>query len=336
MEISDRKRTILTALITIHTNSGDPVGSNILGSFLTPLSVSSATLRNEMAEMTALGLLEQPYTSAGRIPTQLGIRYYIDNLMNLWVMDKQEMENIKGTVRSMDSDPERITETAASVLTKMFSLSSVAMTPRGVNPHLVHFNLLKIGKYNYALIGVTNAGSISSRVTRIDSDISESALRHIENIFNKYLVFISPEDVSEELMAQIIREFTEDVKIYTPLVQSALSLVENLSSYRLYTNGEHNLLSFRDMYSQILPYLAYINDTKRIASLLIKSESPISIYIGREIDASLTNMGMVTGHFRAGNLNGHLAVAGPVRMNYPYIVPRLRYFCETISEIFSE
>ena len=336
MEISDRKRTILTALITIHTNSGDPVGSSILADFLASLSVSSATLRNEMAELTTLGLLEQPYTSAGRIPTQLGIRYYIDNLMNLWAMEPEEKEYIRRTVTSMDNDPEKATETAASILARMFSLSSLAMTPRGSNPHLVHLKILKIGKYNYALIGVTNAGSIHSRVCRFEKDISDVGLGLIEATLNRYLVFISPEDVNNDLTEKINSELAPAGYSIDPLILSALSLVENLSAYRLYTEGEHNLLSYRDMYSQILSYLEYINDTKRVASLLVRSDNPVSIYIGEEIDNSLSNMGIVTGRFRAGSLNGQLAVAGPARMNYAYIVPRLRYFCEALSNAFSE
>ncbi|MCL1829823.1 MAG: heat-inducible transcriptional repressor HrcA [Oscillospiraceae bacterium] len=336
MEISDRKRTILTALITLHADSGDPVGSGILAGFLESLSVSSATLRNEMAELTTLGLLEQPHTSAGRIPTQLGIRYYIDNLMNPWSMESKEREQINRIVRGMDNDPEKATEKAAGILAELFGLSSVAMTPRGNNPHLVHFRVLKIGRYNYALIGVTDAGSIQSRVCRIEKDLSESRLHHVEQLLNKYLVFISPEDVNNDLMLRIGSQLAEESLAYTPLIQSALSLVENLSSYRVYTDGEQNLFSYRDVYSQILPYLEYINDSKKLAELLLRAQTSFSIYIGEEIDPSLTNLGMITGHFRAGRLNGHLGVIGPARMNYAYILPRLRYFCEALSEAFSE
>ena len=336
MDISERKRTILTALMTIHTNSGDPVGSHILSHFLDTVSVSTATLRNEMAEMTTLGLLYQPHTSAGRVPTQLGIRYYIDNLMNLWAMESSEKEYIRRIIEGMDSDPEKATETAVQVLSELFSLSSIAMTPRGSNPHLVHFNLLKTGKYNYALIGITNAGSIQSRVSRTPLDLSLEQLNSIENVFNKHLVFISPEDVNDELIAKVNNDIPNYTDKLSNLVSSALSLIESLTAYRIYSDGEQNLLSFREMYSQIVPYLRYINDTKRVPAILMKSSNPISIYLGEEIDSSLSGMGMVTGHFRAGRLSGHLAVAGPVRMNYAYIVPRLKFFCDTLSEILSE
>ena len=336
MNISDRKRTILTALIAIHTQSGDPVGSGILSRFLDTLSVSSATLRNEMAELTALGLLEQPYTSAGRIPTRLGIRYYIDNLMNPRLMDEAEKESINRIIHEMDNDPEKATEMSASVLSDIFGLSIVAMTPHSKSPHIVHFNILKIGRYNYALIGVTNAGSIQSRVSRVDQDISEAEMHLIEDILNKHLVFISPEDVDNELRDSVGRTLTKDTAVFLPLLNSAMALIENLSAYRLYTDGEQNLLGFREMFSQILPYLKYINDPRKIASLLTRSDDPVSIYIGEEIDSSIPNMGMVTGQFRAGRLNGYLAVAGPSRMNYAYIVPRLGYFCNALSVMFSE
>jgi len=336
MNISDRKRTILTALIKIHTNSGDPVGSSILASFLDSLPVSSATLRNEMAELTTLGLLEQPYTSAGRIPTQLGIRYYVDNLMNQWSMSQEEKEHISETISRLDSDPEKATESSAATLADMFKLSSIAMTPRSRNPHIVHYDLLKIGKFNLALIGVTNAGSIKSRVCRLNYEISSEKINDIESILNELLVFVSPEDIMPELLELAEKQLSDTADNLKPLLVAVNTLVGSLSDFRLYTNGEQNLLGYHEIRGQIHRYLEYINNPNRMAAILTDSSAPVSIYIGEEIDPSLSNMALITAHFRTGNLNGHFGIAGPSRMNYAYIVPRLKYFCDKLSETFSE
>ena len=336
MNISDRKRTILTAVIKIHTSSGDPVGSSLLASFLDSLPVSSATLRNEMAELTTLGLLEQPYTSAGRIPTQLGIRYYVDNLMSQWSMSQNEQEHILNIISKLDSDPEKATESSARTLAEMFNLSSIAMTPRSRNPHIVHFDVLKIGKFNLALIGVTNAGSINSRVCRLTYEISNERIGDIENILNELLVFVSPEDIMPELLEKAEQRLSTVSDNLQPLLLAVTTLVDSLSDFRLYTDGEQNLLGYNEIRGQIHRYLEYINNPERMAAILTDSLAPVSIYIGEEIDPHLSNMALITAHFRTGNLNGHFGIAGPSRMNYAYIVPRLKFFCDKLSEAFSE
>lgn len=335
MDISDRKRMILTAVVRLYSDSGDPVGSNILNHFLKTLSVSSATLRNEMAELTELGLLMQPYTSAGRIPTQLGIRYYVDNLMSPYsptVMEKMSMDQ---TVALMDNDPEKASESSAKALAMMFGLSAVAMTPHGRNPHIVHFKILRIGRYNFAVIGVSNAGSVKTRVCRISKDISDNEVGIVEQTLNDFLVFVSSEDVKRRLIEQINIRLKEIAEIAAPILLSAQELIEGLADTRLYADGEQNLLHYRDIGGQIGPYLEFLNDPRRIIGFLLDMGSPLSICIGEEIDPLLSNMGMIVGTFRQGSLLGRLGIAGPARINYAYIIPRLMYFCDSLSDMLT-
>lgn len=335
MDISDRKRMILTAVIRLYTDSGDPVGSNILNHFLKTLSVSSATLRNEMAELTDLGLLMQPYTSAGRIPTQLGLRYYIDNLMNLYTPTTLERTSIFQTVASMDNDPEKASESSAKALAAMFGLSAVAMTPHSNTPHLVHFKLLRVGRFSLAVIGVSNAGSVKTRVCRIDQDISDKGIGTVEMVLNENLVFVSSEDITLHLEDLINIRLGILKKVAAPILSSAKDLIESLSDTRLYADGEQYLLHFRDMDGQIGSYLEFINDRQRMIRFLLETKGPLSICVGEEIDPSLPKMGMIVGTFRQGSLAGRLCVAGPSRINYAYIIPRFVYFCDSLSEMLT-
>jgi len=336
MEISDRKRMILTAVIALHTDSGGPVGSGLLGHFLETLSVSSVTLRNEMAELTALGFLAQPYTSAGRVPTQLGMRYYIDNLMDLYALTAAEKQSIVKAVNAMDNDPEKAAESSAKILSDMFDLSVLALTPRGGDPHLVHFRILRVGRFNLALIGVSDTGSVKSRVCRVKEDISNDEIDLAEKLLNKHMVFVSPEDVRKEFSYQLGVLFEEIGDKVSPILYAATALIRSLSDARLYADGEQNLLHYRDFQRQIHSYLAFLNDTERITGFLMRTGRPLSIHVGEEIAPELSSLGMIVGSFRAGGMFGRIGVAGPSRMNYAYIIPRLHYFCDSLSEMLTQ
>ncbi len=336
MDISDRKRMILTAVVTLHTDSGDPVGSNILNHFLDHLSVSSATLRNEMAELTSLGLLEQPYTSAGRVPTQMGMRYYIDNLMHIFPMTRQEKDYIDGIVAKMDTDSEKAAESSVKFLSEMFDLASIAMTPKGGNPHLVHFKILRVGRFNLAVIGVSNSGSVKTRVCRIGEDISDEQVETVEQILNDHLVFVSSEDVRSYLFDQMNARLKDSKNVAAPILHAAMMLVEQLSDVRLYSDGEQFLLHYKEMDAQIRSYLEFLNDPKRVIDILSDSMHPLSIYIGEELDNSLPLMGLIVCRYNAGGTVGYIGLAGPARMNYPYLIPRLKYYCDSLSAALTE
>ena len=114
MDISSRKQLILTKIVALHTSSGDPVGSHLLQEYLDNITVSTATLRNEMAQLTAMGYLQQPHTSAGRVPTEMGYRYYLNNLMRTTVPSSRERKSIADEISVMDSDPDKAAEMAAA------------------------------------------------------------------------------------------------------------------------------------------------------------------------------------------------------------------------------
>jgi len=327
---------ILTAVIALHTDSGDPVGSNILSHFLNTLSVSSATLRNEMAELTALGFLAQPYTSAGRVPTQYGMRYYIDNIMSLYAMTSREKHSISQIVSAMDSDPEKAAESSVKILSDMFDLSAMALTPRGGNPHLVHFRILRIGRFNLALIGVSDTGSVKSRICRIREAITDEELDFAERILNTHFVFVSPEDVGSSFSERVLAQYAEQPGRASSILAAAKALIESLSDTRLYADGEQNLLHYREIQRQIRSYLEFLNDAERITELLMRLSRPVTIYIGEEIDSQLSSMGMIVGSFRAGSMYGRIGIAGPSRMNYAYIIPRLHFFCDSLSEMLTQ
>ena len=200
MDISSRKQLILTKIVALHTSSGDPVGSHLLQEYLDNITVSTATLRNEMAQLTAMGFLQQPHTSAGRVPTEMGYRYFLNNLMRPAAPSTRERKSIADEISVMDSDPDKAAETAASSLARLSGLGAITTTPVGTESQMSYYELVKIGRYNTAVMGVTNLGAIKSSVCRTQEELSAEELSSIQLALNSVLRFVSAADVSKDTL----------------------------------------------------------------------------------------------------------------------------------------
>ncbi|MEG0752101.1 MAG: heat-inducible transcriptional repressor HrcA [Oscillospiraceae bacterium] len=336
MDISRRKRLILAKIVALYTGSGDPVGSKILSSFLEDVSVSTATLRNEMAELTTLGLLEQPHTSAGRVPTALGYRYYVDHLMNIRSLALEEREAIDEAVSKMDSDPDRAADEAARLLAEMTGLAAIATTPRGGNVQISHFQVFKTGKYNVAILGVTSAGGVKTRVCRLRDEISDSQIKELARELNKQLRFVSAEDISNIRTEKVREGLDWSRELFNPIALAVSTMIKSASDVRVYTEGQQKLLSYPELESHLKELLELFSNSDVVRSYLQPSE-PLTVFVGDETgELGTGSLGLIVGRYRAqGGLSGALAVAGPVRMNYGWIIPRVTYFRDAISAMLT-
>ena len=328
-DISRRQRLILEKIVGLYTAYGDPVGSKYLGSVIDELSVSSATLRNEMATLTSLGYLEQPHTSAGRVPTVMGYRYYVDNLMRSEAPDEDEKQYIKNAIENMDSDAERAAEEAARLLSRITGVAAITTTPKGGNVQITHFELIRTGRYNVAVLAVSSVGGVKTRVCRLRSEITDQELAELQSMLNRSLVFISAEDVSESLVSSVMAAGKEK---YEPIIRSAVLIIKNINEVRVYSDGQQTLLQYHELDGYIGKLLDMFSDTGGLKEAL-ETDEPLKILVG-EGPGHLGegNLGMVVGRYRAsGGRYGAIAVAGPFRMNYGYIVPRLDWFRTCLS-----
>lgn len=332
MDIGRRKSLILSKIVSLYTDSGDPVGSKILTQFLDDISVSSATIRNEMAELTALGLLEQPHTSAGRVPTAQGYRYYLDHLLRTYPLRGEEKQLIDEAVSEMDTDPDRAADEAARALANLTGLAAVTTTPKGGNVQMTHFEIFKTGKYNVAIVGVTSVGGVKTRVCRAQKELSAAQLQELEALLNRLFVFVSPEDLSQERIQEAVAELGPDAELARPVLLGAFAIIRGAQEVRVYTDGAEKLLAYREFDSHIRELLELFSDSAQMCARL-DADEPLKIYVGDEPGAfGMDSLSVVMGRYRAlGGRHGVLAVIGPVRMNYGFIIPRLTYFRDRVS-----
>ena len=171
MPIDDRKQRVLRAIVSLYSDDGEPVGSGLLAEHF-GRAVSSATLRNEMAALTKLGLLEQPHTSAGRVPSAKGYRYYIDNLLDTSLkLSESEKRAAEQAFREMDYDPERLAQSAARALADWTGYTVVATTPKSEDMCIAHFEVMQVGRYTAAVLAVTGAGGVRTRTAKLDFEL---------------------------------------------------------------------------------------------------------------------------------------------------------------------
>lgn len=331
MDISRRKSRILQEIVSLYTMYGDPVGSKLLNELLEEISVSPATIRNEMAELTSMGFLEQPYTSAGRVPTVSGYRYYVDKLLRIKPLTPDEKKYIDTTTKEMDTDPYKAAEQAAKSLVELTDLAAIATTPKG-DVQITKFQIVRSGKYNLAVLGITSIGGIRSRMCRVAEDLSEKQLAAVTAIINDHLVFVSPEDITANLLATINALLGNDATLYAPVVSAAVVIIKGASDIKVYTEGQQHLLMYQELDASIKELLELFSDNDAMSRRL-ETNDPLRVFVGDEPGAfGIESLGLVMGKYRAaGGRQGVLAVAGPVRMDYGLVIPRLSYFRDRMS-----
>ena len=179
MAMDARKQRILEAIVALYANDGEPVGSGLLANYF-DMALSSATLRNEMAALTKLGLLEQPHTSAGRVPSAQGYRYYLDHLIDApsaTTLSDDDRRHIDDLFACMDAEPEKLVPAAARSLADLTGCAAAATTPQAPDLCIAHFEVVQVGRYSAAALAVTSAGGVRTRVARVDTGLTRGRRR---------------------------------------------------------------------------------------------------------------------------------------------------------------
>ena len=225
MTMDPRKQRVLQAIVALYAMEGEPVGSGLLSNYL-DLSVSSATLRNEMAALTKLGLLEQPHTSAGRVPSTKGYRYYLDNLLDadeqLPVAERQAIDDI---FDDLDYEPEHLAQGAARALSRHTGFTAAVTTPRADDLCIAHFEVVQVGRYSAAVLGVTSAGGVCTRVARVAEGLTRQQAANVAAVLNQNLTFVSPADLTPRLLAGMGAALGADGMLLSPVLLAAAALL---------------------------------------------------------------------------------------------------------------
>ncbi|WP_294498118.1 heat-inducible transcriptional repressor HrcA [uncultured Gemmiger sp.] len=330
MAMDARKQRVLEAIVALYALDGEPVGSGLLANYF-DMAVSSATLRNEMAALTRLGLLEQPHTSAGRVPSAKGYRYYLDHLLqgpNATVLGEEDRQRIDALFDAMDAEPEKLAPAAARALADYTGCAAAASTPRADDLCIAHFEVVQVGRYSAAVLAVTSAGGVRTRVARVDTGLSRSDAAQLAQLLNRNLTFVSPEDLNATLSAKL--RVAAGARL-APVIAAAEALVR--TGPQVYLEGAQYLAQKTDVRQNLGALLELFSDNRTAMELIEPGSSRVTAKLGEDLEPAMPNLCVVSKRYLAGGgLTGTMALIGSSRMAFSRLIPILNYFAGKLGE----
>ena len=335
--LDERARTLLKALIERYVAEGQPVGSRSL-SRLSGLELSPATIRNVMADLEDMGFVASPHTSAGRIPTPRGYRFFVDTLLTLKPLEEQQTHLIEGQFRI--GDPQRALQTAAQLLSNLSQFAGVVLTPRR-SASFKQLEFVRLSERRVLLIIVTPEGDVQNRILMTQSAFSQSQLTEAANMLNEHFAGLSFGEARLRLQTEL-RQLSEDI---TTLMEAAVQAGSEAQaeSDPMVVSGERNLLGISELSTDVatLRRLFDLFEHKtRLIQLLDTSigAQGVQIYIGGEsLLAPMDEMSMVVAPYEVdGKVVGTLGVVGPTRMAYERVIPIVDITAKLLSNALSQ
>ena len=337
MELSERRMKILSAVIRTYIRTGEPVGSKAVSELLEN-QVSSATIRNEMAVLVELGFLEQPHTSAGRVPSHIGYRLYVDRLMHLAPLSEGEKNLIDSYFNGHSPDPEQLIEETGRVLAGMTGCVALSTTLTAHTMRIETVDVLRLSRHNYLLAMVVSTGATKTKVCRSEFDIPREAVVYLRNFLFEQFRGREMEEVNAAFLQGMAIRLGEYSLMFTPFLLGIYELCRQALGGDIFLEGETNLFSYSEFAESLGELLRFLDDREKMAELLANASGQLSVLIGREIkEEEMADSAMiVAGYETARSRRGRIGVIGPKRIDYERVIPQLQYFAQTLGRYLSE
>lgn len=341
MEMTERKNKILSAVVERYIQTGEPVGSKALLDTL-DFSVSSATVRNEMSDLIELGYLEQPHTSAGRIPSSKGYRYYVENLMKIYDISENEKKLISMKLQGSTADPHSLLETAGEILADMSNCAAVSTTPADSEAVVKRIELVPIGTHTAMVLMLTSFGILKTRVCRTESEITIDSAQTFYNIVNSNFIGKPASFITVAKVQTLALSLGENALSMIPLLVALTELSRMTEHTELLLEGQSNLLSYREFEAnafQLMEFLRRSEPLNRIFSSKQDSKKgEPNIIIGKEnFFREFQNSTVIFSKYSiAGHESGTLGIIGPTRVDYARLIPSIKYLSEVVGIMLSD
>ena len=333
MDISKRHEAIINAIVSMYINDREPVASSALQDYL-DMAVSSATLRNEMAYLTKQGFLNQPHVSAGRVPTNKAYRYYIENLDHTASLSESEKKNIREHFNMLDHDSQRFLQGAAEMFSEMFGVTTIIAPPLDKELKFVNFNLLKTGKYDLVLIGVTSLGQVHTHVIRLTAEATNDDINQLMLLLNTKLCFVSWQDIDKRYFEYLTKELAKEKAVYPQVIKGALALISIASTQQMHVRGEQYLLKTNDFDHNIADVLKVLANKEILKKIVTPKLDGISVVFGDELPIkNIDNVCFISKKYYVGSaVSGALCVVCPQTVDYSKLFASMQYFTQLLSQ----
>ena len=342
MELDERKRTILTAIIQTYQQTGEPVGSRTISKY-TDLNLSSATIRNEMSDLEEMGYILQPHTSAGRIPSDKGYRFYVDELMK---EKEQEVTSIKDMMFEKTDRLEKMLKQVVKVLANNTNYASLITGPR-IRQNVIKFiQLSRINDYQLIAVIVLEGKLVRNQMIDLTEPIDDDNILKLNLLLNNQLCGKAIEEINLEMIAKMKQQAGIHTEVISGVVDTVAEAIQPDEEANLYTSGANNIFKYPELAetSTAVELISAFEEKNELTQMLGNVGNPeeagtgIQVYIGQETSMStMRDCAVVTADYDLGNgMRGKIGIIGPKRMDYGKVVDNLKSLKNQLDSMFKE
>ena len=334
--LSERKKTILKAVIEEYISSGEPVGSKFLAS-LDSISLSPATLRNEMAELTEMGYLAQPHTSAGRVPSEKGYRFYVDSLMQSYDLTASEMTSLQDMLRDKEEQLDKIIDSAGRLMASLTNYPAISVRSVKKVSKVLKFSIVYADDFHFLLIMILPQNVVKTKTVKSPVRIDEQGLLVLQGTLNKYLVDVRLDALTLAQMMELENMLGAYGVLVTPIIKCIYEALGEDSDGNVRVDGVDRLLGYPE-YSSVDKLRSVLSTLEQRDSLLElvenTDENGVSVFIGSENTVHTMNDSTLVLKTISidGKKVGAIGVIGPCRMDYSKVIATVDQLVQSITE----
>ncbi|MDE7229006.1 MAG: heat-inducible transcriptional repressor HrcA [Oscillospiraceae bacterium] len=332
--MDSRAARILAAIIDDYIRTGEPVGSKALAE-KPEIGVSSATIRNTMAALEQDGYLDHPHTSAGRVPTYKGFRYYIENLMAPEPINPEQINVIDSLLEGDAFTDDAIIQNASTALAEITKCATIATNHSSKFSAITKVDVIPTGRRMYVLLMITSNGAIKNKVCRMEFDLTDEQTADFTRFLNEHLSGVNLENMSKEYIDDLSAALSGYMLSMSPLLHAVFELSEEMMRDSVEVKGEANLLACGDFPMEDV--MKFIEHKAELSGLLDSAFSGINIKFGEEDGTfAISNGAMVSAsYYKDGKPAGTLGVVGPMRLDYRKVIPYIEYLSRKVTRLLS-
>ena len=360
-QLDERKVKILKAIIKNYLETGEPVGSRTISKF-TDMKLSSATIRNEMADLEELGYIVQPHTSAGRIPTDKGYRLYVDDMMsekeqnitnreNEVAVKEQELSSMKDMLGEKVEKVEELLQNVAKVLAKDTNYATMVTTPKVTGNKLKFVQLSQLEANKILAVIVMEGNLIRNKVITVSEDLSQENLLKLNILINTTLAELTLEQMNLSIVSKMENQAGEHINLVKEVLDAIVDTISSADDLKIYTSGATNIFKYPELSdSTKASELIYALEEKQSLSDLVvdddnsvdeqdsSSNNGIQVYIGNETPIeSMKDCSVVTATYELQDgMKGTIGIIGPKRMDYEKVVETLKNMRTQLDDVFKK
>ena len=340
MEMTERKKKVLRSVVDLYIRTAEPVGSKAITE-MPDMKYSSATIRNEMADLTTMGYLEQPHTSAGRIPSAAGYRLYVDELMADYRLSIDETKSINTAIEEKMQRVDKLVEKVAKLVSQATDLPAISMASRSGDATVKRVELIQAGAGSFILVVMLSNDEVVNKLIKLPLHVEENDLKVLSALLNATMIELSAEEFTAGLLDRVMRSAGAAASLVPVIVEFTTETLRRSGSSNMVVAGHSRLLGlpeYRDVDKAQKVMTSLDEDALSNLPSVMQNANGTKVIVGPEnISEELKDTSVVMTKFDIGDgLQGMIGVVGPTRMDYAKVTARLSYFAESLSKMFAK